>query len=87
MGFSRQEYWSGLPCPPLGDLPILGMEPMVSCVAGGFFLAEPPGACSGYRKLVLKVPFHHHGALLGTIWWQFSVSATPPSPSYLSSLM
>ena len=21
MGFSRQEYWSGLPCPPLGDLP------------------------------------------------------------------
>ena len=20
-GFSRQEYWSGLPCPPLGDLP------------------------------------------------------------------
>ena len=27
MGFSRQEYWSGLPCPPPGDLPNLGMEP------------------------------------------------------------
>ena len=27
MGFSRQEYWSGLPCPPLGDLPNTGMEP------------------------------------------------------------
>ena len=26
MGFSRQEYWSGLPCPPLGDLPDLGIE-------------------------------------------------------------
>ena len=26
-GFSRQEYWSGLPCPPPGDLPNAGMEP------------------------------------------------------------
>ena len=28
MGFSRQEYWSGLPCPPLGDLPDPGIKPM-----------------------------------------------------------
>ena len=27
VGFSRQEYWSGLPCPPPGDLPNPGMEP------------------------------------------------------------
>ena len=27
MEFSRQEYWIGLPCPPLGDLPNLGTEP------------------------------------------------------------
>ena len=27
MGFSRQEYWSGLPCPPPGDLPKPGTEP------------------------------------------------------------
>ena len=27
MGFSRQEYWSGLPCPPSGDLPNPGIEP------------------------------------------------------------
>ena len=26
--FSRQEYWSGLPCPPLGDLPNSGTEPV-----------------------------------------------------------
>ena len=26
MGFSRQEYWSGLPCPPLEDLPNIGIE-------------------------------------------------------------
>ena len=28
MGFSRQEYWSGFPCPPSGDLPDPGIEPM-----------------------------------------------------------
>ena len=27
MGFSRQEYWSGLPFPPLGDLPNPGIKP------------------------------------------------------------
>ena len=30
MGFSRQEYWSGLPCPPPGDLPNPGIKPSVS---------------------------------------------------------
>ena len=28
MEFSKQEYWSGLPFPPPGDLPDLGIEPM-----------------------------------------------------------
>ena len=28
MGFSKQEYWSGLPCPPPGDLPDPGIEPV-----------------------------------------------------------
>ena len=28
MGFSKQEYWSELPCPPLGDLHTPGTEPM-----------------------------------------------------------
>ena len=27
MGFSRQEYWSGLPCPSPGDLPNTGIKP------------------------------------------------------------
>ena len=27
MGFSRQEYWSGFPCPPPGDLPDPGIKP------------------------------------------------------------
>ena len=37
MGFSRQEYWNGLPFPPLGDLPNLGIKPMSPALAGGFF--------------------------------------------------
>ena len=40
MGFSRQYYWSGLPCPPPGDLPHPGIEPaslMSPELAGGFF--------------------------------------------------
>ena len=36
MGFSRQEYWSGLPFPSPGDLPDPGIEPW-SCIAGRFF--------------------------------------------------
>ena len=28
MGLLRQEYWSGLPCPPPGDLPYPGIKPM-----------------------------------------------------------
>ena len=40
MEFSRQEYWSGLPCPPLGNLPDPGIKPlslMSPALAGGFF--------------------------------------------------
>ena len=40
MGFSRQEYWSGLPCPPPGDLPDPETElaSLTSpALAGGFF--------------------------------------------------
>ena len=47
MGFSRQEYCSGLPFPPEEDLPNPGIE-LTSAVspalAGGFFSTEPPGS-------------------------------------------
>ena len=46
MGFSRQEYWSGLPFPSPGDLSDPGMElepPTASSLAGGFFTTETPG--------------------------------------------
>ena len=37
LGFSRQEHWSGLPCPPPGDLPDHGTESRSLALAGGFF--------------------------------------------------
>ena len=43
MGFSRQEYWSGLPFPSPRDLPDPGTEPMSLALAGGFFTTESPG--------------------------------------------
>ena len=42
MGFSRQEYWSGLPFPPPGDLPDPGIEGLLHWPVGSLPLA-PPG--------------------------------------------
>ena len=44
MGFSRQEYWSVLPCLPPGDLPNSGIEPISvipPAAAGRFFTTSP----------------------------------------------
>ena len=43
MGFSRQEYWSGLPFIPSGDLPDPGIELESPALADGFLTAEPTG--------------------------------------------
>ena len=46
MGFSGQEYWSGLPFPSPGDLPDPGIVPTPlapPALAGGFFTTAPPG--------------------------------------------
>ena len=40
MGFSRQEYWSGWPCPPPGRLPDRGTEPASPALAVGFFITN-----------------------------------------------
>ena len=43
MGFSSQEYWSGLPFSSPGDLPDLGIEPLSSALQADSSLSEPPG--------------------------------------------
>ena len=42
MGFSRQEYWSGLPFPSLGDLPHPGIEPRSPALQPASLPSEPP---------------------------------------------
>ena len=43
MGFSRQEYWSGLPSPSSGDLPNPGTEPRPPTLQADVLTSEPPG--------------------------------------------
>ena len=43
MGFSRQEYWSGLPFPSLGDLPDPGIKPGSPALQAVSLLSEAPG--------------------------------------------
>ena len=54
MKFPREEYWSGLPSPPPGDLPDPGIKPtslMSPVLAGGCFTTEPPGKPMVHLKL------------------------------------
>ena len=56
MGFSRQEYWSGLPFPSPGDLPKPGIEPMSPTLQANSLPSEPPGiACTVLSTLVYVV--------------------------------
>ena len=61
MAFPRQEYWSGLPFPPPGDIPDPRVEPMSPALAGGFFTVEPLGkpmsANSTSTIFVTRKPF------------------------------
>ena len=62
VGFSRQEYWSGLPCPPSGGLPDPGIEPTPltsPASAGRFFTTSTP---LGSRQ---NISSHYQMSLLG----------------------
>ena len=59
MGFSRQEYWSGLPCPPPEDLPDPGIEPasLVSpALAGSFFTTSATWEGLNIEEVIYKAP-------------------------------
>ena len=51
-GFSRQEYWSGLPCPPPGDLPNPGIERGSPALQADSLPAELPGKPS--KPIILQ---------------------------------
>ena len=52
MGFSRHEYCSGLPCPPLGDLPDPRTELVSLTLPAGSLPLEPPGKPTGLQDSV-----------------------------------
>ena len=54
MGFSRQEYWSRLPCSPPGDLPNPGIEPRFPALAGGFLTTEQGNSLVVVHGLALQ---------------------------------
>ena len=53
-GFSRQEYWSGLPYSPPGDLPKPGIEPRFPSLQEDSLLSEPPGKTEGLNYKQVK---------------------------------
>ena len=94
MGFSRQEYWSGLPCPPPGDLPDPGIETqslMSPALAGRFFTTSVTReasvcvcvcahifGCAGCLVAACGIYFPDQGSNLGRLHWELQVLATGP---------
>ena len=53
VGFSRQEYWSGLPFPSPGDLPDPGIEPGSPTLQADALTSEPPDYTS--KTYIIKI--------------------------------
>ena len=56
-GFSRQEYWRGLPCPPPGDLPDPGIKPRSPTLQIDSLLSEPPGKSKNIGVYPFSIAF------------------------------
>ena len=80
MGFSRQEYWRGLPCPPPGDLPHPGIKPRSPALQENSLPSEPPGKPSH--------PMGGHRAPASCVMQQFPTSYRfyPPQGVYFNTL-
>ena len=72
MGFSRQKYWSGLPCLPPGDLPNPGIEPTSPAPPGRFTTTEPP------LSLKLHLNISGDSCLRSTALWE----GVPPAKGF-----
>ena len=63
MGFSRQEYWNGLPFPSPGDLPNPGIEPRSPAFQADTLTSEPPGKPNPLQWSCLEGPMDRE------VWW------------------
>ena len=79
MRFSRQEYWSALPCPPPGDHPNPGIKPRspASSALQAVSLALSPREAPYIHPLPLEAPSHpypHPTSVVTKPWFEFSES-------------
>ena len=77
MGFSRQEYWRGLPFPSLGDLPDPGIKPGTPALQADALLSEPS---EKLKDLFSSVQFSHW-VMSNSLWPHGLQNARPPCPS------
>ena len=83
IGFSRQEYWDGMPFPPPGNLPDLGIESMslISLVLAGRSLPlEPSGKTFMYPDQISR------SVMSDSLWPHESQHDRPPCPSPTSGV-
>ena len=57
MGFSRQEYWHGLPCPSPGDLPNPGIKPRSPLLQADSLPSGTPHSYNSQNMSIYKLPF------------------------------
>ena len=85
MGFSRQEYWSGLSCPPPGDLPYLGIELMSPAWQADSSPLKPwehthlslSLSLSLYIYIYIYTHTHTHIYMYTSYWFCFSGELSP----------
>jgi len=83
MGFSRQEYWSGLPCPPAGDLPDPGTELaslLSPALASRFFTSSATWEAHVYIYVCKNVSVSH--SVVSELLWPHGAGQAPLSVEF-----
>ena len=88
-GILQQEYWSGFPCPPPGDLPNSGMEPgslMSPAIADRFFTTNATwkALTLPYSELILNLKNYLRIIHKSTSWFRFKVFVSRQGSSIYS---
>ena len=78
MGFSRQEYWSGLPVPSPENLSNPGIEPESLALAGRFFTTVPPGKSLNGLVALKEEEKSWPSLHFVRTWWENSPHWEPP---------
>ena len=81
MGFSRQEYWSGLPFPYPGNLPDPGIEPRSFAFQADALSSEPPGKLSTEELMLLNYGVGEDS------WESLGLQGDPTSQSQRKSVL